>query len=141
MEGDNGKTVMVTGRDCLDSIRQSGKYPYLVTVSWRYNSLPDGFPDETDAELMGRVSDALLDGFARDKCAYLAAVYTGEGQRDWLFYTKSLPLFNKVFNLSLADIEETVPFEIEAREDRDWEAYGEMRELSYIPEDEAERQA
>lgn len=122
----------------MEKQKNSGKYPYLVRVSWRYNAGDDGFPDERDAELMGRVNDALEATFAKDKAAYMVAIYTGEGCRDWLFHTASLPIFQKIFNRALADIEETAPFEIEAREDRDWEEYQEMRELSYIPEDEEE---
>lgn len=135
MEGDGGKTVIVTGRDNMDKIMTSGKFPYLIRVSWRYNALPDGFPDEIDAELMGRVSDAFEDTFRKDKVAYPVAIFTGEGRRDWIFYTSSLPIFNKVFNRALADIEETVPFEIEAQSDPDWTTYREMRDLSYIPAD------
>lgn len=138
MVGDGGKTVIVTGRDYLDKQMNSGKFPYLVNVSWRYNALPDGFPEEKDAELMGRVSDAFDETFRKDKAAYIVAIYTGEGRRDWLFYTGNLNIFNKVFNRALENIEETIPFEIEAREDSNWEEYLEMRELSYIPEDEEE---
>lgn len=135
MEGDGGKTVIVTGRDHLDKVIGSGKFPYLIRVSWKYNSLPDGFPDEADAELMGRVTDAFEETFRKDKAAYMVAIYTGEGTRDWLFYTGNLGIFNKVFNRALEDIGETVPFEIEAQSDPDWTDYKEMRELSYIPED------
>ena len=136
LTGEGGKTVIVTGRDYMDDIIASGKYPYLICVSWSYNSLPDGMPDDIDAELMGRVNDALQAKFSKDKAAYMVAIFTGEGKRDWLFYTKSLPIFNKIFNAALADIEETVPFEIEAREDAEWDEYKEMREMSYIPEEE-----
>lgn len=139
MEGDGGKTVIVTGRDHVDKIMNGGKFPYLVRVSWKYNSLPDGFPDEVDAELMGRVSDALESEFKKDKVAYIVAIYTGDGRRDWLFYTCSLPIFGKVFNRALEEVIETVPFEIDAQSDPDWQEYKEMRELSYIPEDEEEK--
>lgn len=139
MEGDGGKTVIVTGRDNIDKIMTGGKFPYLVRVSWEYNAMPDGFPDERDAELMGRVADALEEGFRKDKAAYLVAIYTGEGRRDWLFYTGSLPIFGKVFNRSLESVEETVPFKIDAESDPDWTEYREMREMTYIPEDEEEK--
>ena len=108
MEGDGGKTVIVTGRDHLNKVIGSGKFPYLIRVSWKYNSLPDGFPDEADAELMGRVTDAFEETFRKDKAAYMVAIYTGEGSRDWLFYTGNLGIFNKVFNRALEDIGETV---------------------------------
>lgn len=138
MEGDNGRTVIVTGRDNMTKIMESRKMPYLIRVSWRYESLPDGMPVERDAELMGRVHDAFEATFNKDKAAYLVAVFTGEGRRDWLFYTGNLNIFNKVFNRALADIDETVPFEIDAQSDPDWDEYREMYALTYIPEDDSE---
>lgn len=138
MEGDGGKTVIVTGRDNIEKIMNSGKMPYLIRVSWRYEQLPDGMPVERDAELMGRVHDAFEETFRKDKAAYMVAVFTGEGRRDWLFYTGNLNIFNKVFNRALEEIAETVPFEIEAQSDPDWSEYREMRDMTYIPEDETE---
>lgn len=138
MEGENGRTVIVTGRDNMTKIMDSRKMPYLIRVSWRYESLPDGMPVERDAELMGRVHEAFEATFNKDKAAYLVAVFTGEGRRDWLFYTGNLNIFNKVFNRALADIDETVPFEIDAQSDPDWDEYREMYELTYIPEDDTE---
>lgn len=138
MEGDGGKTVIVTGRDNMEKIMNSGKMPYLIRVSWSYEQLPDGMPVERDAELMGRVHDAFEETFRKDKAAYMVAVYTGEGRRDWLFYTGNLNIFNKVFNRALEEIAETVPFEIEAQSDPDWSEYREMRDMTYIPEDETE---
>lgn len=132
LEGIGGHTVIVTGRDNMDKQMNSGKFPFVVRVSWKYNSLPDGMPDDMDAEIMGRVTEAIEDTFRKDKAAFLVAIYTGDGRRDWLFYTGNLAIFGKVFNRALADIE-TIPLEIEAQSDPDWEEYKEMRELSYIP--------
>ena len=52
-----------------------------------------------------------------------------------MFYTKNLPIFGKVFNKALAPLPE-MPLEIEADDDPEWEEYREMREKTYIPEDE-----
>ncbi|MDE7402686.1 MAG: DUF695 domain-containing protein [Muribaculaceae bacterium] len=133
MEGSTGKTLIVTGRDNLDKQRESGKYKFLIRVGWDYNSLPDGFPDKIDAELMGRVQDALQETFDKDTAALMVAIQTGEGSRDWLFYTTSLHIFNKIFNRALEDIEETVPFKIEAQSDPDWEEYLDLKRETYIP--------
>lgn len=135
LTGDGGHTVIVTGRDNMEKKMQSGKYPYVVRVSWKYNSLPDGMPDDIDAEIMGRVTDAIEETFHKDKAAFLVAIFTGDGRRDWLFYTGNLAIFGKVFNRALEDIE-TIPLEIDAQSDPDWEEYREMRDLSYIPEEE-----
>lgn len=136
-EAENGRTVMVTGRDYMDDIIAKGKYNFLVRVGWNYNALPDGMPEEGDAELMGKATDALLDAFKQDKVAYLTGIYTGDGRRDWIFYTKNLAIFGKVFNRALEDLDQ-MPLEIEAEEDSGWEEYLQMRENSYIPEDDEE---
>ncbi len=135
---ESGKTVLVTGRDYMDDIIAKGKFPYRIDVQWKYSSLPDGMPDETDASLMERVTEAFLAEFKRDKVAYLTGIYTGDGIRDWVFYTGNLNIFQKVFNRALAEIDETIPFEIEAESDPNWSEYREMRESSYIPEDDSE---
>ena len=133
-EGENGKTVIVTGRDAIDHFRNSGKYNYRVDVKWRYNALPDGMPEDEDAVLMEKVTDALLDAFKKDTVGVMTGIYTGDGERDWIFYTKNLHIFSVVFNRALEELP-TIPFLIEASEDKDWEEYGEMRESTYVPDE------
>lgn len=135
---ESGKTVIVTGRDYMDDIKAKGKFPYRVDVSWKYTSKPDGMPVEEDAEKLELITDAFLAEFKRDKCAHLTGIYTGDGERDWIFYTGNLNIFNKVFNRSLSEIEETIPFEITAESDPEWEEYRDMKESTYIPEDDSE---
>lgn len=135
---DNGNTIMVTGRDYLDSIREGGKYRNLVRVVWRYNALPDGMPEDADAHLMEEATDALLNAFKKDKVAYLTGIYTGDGEREWIFYTKNLLIFGRVFNRALESLDQ-MPLAIDALDDPDWEEYMQMRAESYIPEDEAEK--
>lgn len=139
-EGEKGGTVIVTGRDYMDEIIGKRKFNYRVTVSWNYNALPGGMPEDGDAHLMEKATDALMDAFRKDKVAYLTGIYTGDGRRDWIFYTKNLNIFGNVFNRALEPLD-TMPLLIEAEEDPDWEEYREMREISYIPEDESEKMA
>ncbi|MBD5387391.1 DUF695 domain-containing protein [bacterium] len=136
-ESESGATVLVTGRDYMDDVIAGGKYIYRITVSWDYNRLPDGMPEDADAVLMEQATDALQAAFRKDKVAYMTGIYTGDGRRDWIFYTKNLNIFNKVFNTALAKLD-TMPLAIEAESDPDWAEYKEMKEISYIPEDESE---
>lgn len=136
-ESESGATVLVTGRDYMDDVIAGGKYIYRITVSWDYNRLPDGMPEDADAVLMEQATDALQAAFRKDKVAYITGIYTGDGRRDWIFYTKNLNIFNKVFNTALAKLD-TMPLAIEAESDPDWAEYKEMKEISYIPEDESE---
>lgn len=134
-EGENGRTIIVTGRDGMEKIMEGGKYVYRIDVSWNYGSLPDGMPDDESAEMLENVTDAFMLSFAKDKVAYLTGIYTGDGRRDWVFYTKNLKVFSFVFNKALEELP-LLPLVIEAEEDRDWEEYRQMRESTYIPPEE-----
>lgn len=134
-EGDDGKTIIITGRDDIEKWQKPGKFPVRVTVSWDYDPKPDGMPADAAASLMEQATDALLDEFGKDKSAVMTGIYTGCGRRDWIFYTHSLNIFGKVFNRALADLPE-LPLKFEATEDPDWEEYREMREATYIPDEE-----
>lgn len=133
-EGDSGKTVIVTGRDDIDSFRDSGKYIYRVSVGWRYNALPDGMPEEGESLLMEQATDALLAAFKKDRVAVMTGIYTGDGRRDWIFYCLNLKVFSSSFNNALADLP-AMPLEISATEDPEWEEYSEMRANTYIDPD------
>lgn len=133
-EAENGRTVIVTGRDRIDHFRENGKYIYRINVTWDYSPLPDGMPEDSDARLMEEVTDALLEAFRKDTVAVMTGIYTGDGRRDWVFYTKNLRIFSTVFNRALEELP-TVPIVIEAEEDADWEEYSHMREETYVPDE------
>lgn len=133
-EGNGGKTVIVSGRDCIDKFRESGKYIYRIDVTWRYNALPSGMPEDADADTMEKATDALQTAFSKDKVAVMTGIYTGDGRRDWVFYTKNLRIFSLVFNKALEEVD-AMPLEIEASEDPSWEEYTEMRDMTYVPDE------
>lgn len=134
-EAESGKTIIVTGRDKVDDFRDSGKYIYRIDVTWNYNALSDGMPEEDDAKLMEEATDALLEAFKKDKVAVMTGIYTGDGRRDWVFYTKNLKIFSIVFNKALEELP-TIPIVIAAEEDSAWEEYSHMREETYVPDEE-----
>ena len=131
----DGQTILITGRDEIEKWQKPGKFPIRVTVSWDYAPKPDGMPSDADADLMEQATDALLDEFRKDKAAVMTGIYTGAGRRDWVFYTHSLNIFGKVFNRALAPLPE-LPLKFEAAEDPDWEEYRDMREATYVPDEE-----
>lgn len=133
-EAESGRRIIVTGRDLVDRERESGKYIYRINVYWDYDALPDGMPSDEDADMMEKVTDALLLAFKKDPAAVMTGIYTGDGRRDWVFYTPSLRIFNNVFNRALQDLP-LIPIVIEAEEDPDWEEYSQMRDATYIPDE------
>lgn len=133
-EAESGRTVITSGRDCMDKYIASGKYIYRIEVSWQYPQLPDGMPDEEAARTLEQVTDALAEAFDRDKAAVMTGIYTGDGRRDWVFYCKNLRIFQTVFNRALEPLD-TLPLLIEAEQDPDWEEYRHLRDTTYIPEE------
>ena len=134
-ESESGKTIIVTGRDKIEEFRESGKYIYRIDVTWNYNPLLDGMPEEDDAKIMEEATDALLEAFKKDRVAVMTGIYTGDGRRDWVFYTKNLKIFSIVFNKALEPLP-VIPIVIEAEEDAGWEEYTHMREETYVPDEE-----
>lgn len=133
-ESDDGKTIIVTGRDDIEKWQKPGKFPVRVIVSWDYEAKDDGMPTDKDANLMEEATDALLSEFKKDKCAVMSGIYTGNGRRDWVFYTHNLNIFGKVFNRALENVAE-MPLKFDASEDPEWEEYHEMRNATYIPDE------
>ncbi len=92
-------------------------------------------PEDDDATLMEEATDALIEAFKKDRVAVMTGIYTGDGKRDWVFYTKNLKIFSIVFNNALESLP-TIPIVIDAEEDADWEEYTHMREETYVPDEE-----
>ena len=124
-ESDNGNLILVTGRRGMDNVIATGMYRYRVEVTWRYEGDGKALPLYADSKVMEEVTDCLNDCFDRDPVAVLTGIYTGDNQRNWVFYTRSLHIFQRKFNEALAQFP-TLPLDFEAEEDPDWQEYREM---------------
>ena len=131
-QGENGKLVIVTGRRNMDEIIALGTYKYRVEVTWHYEPDAQGMPDYNTSKLMEQVTDAMAAEFNRDPVAINTGIYTGDGERNWVFYTRSLHIFQRKFNEILSPFPQ-LPLEFYAVEDSEWEEYQEMRETE-IPD-------
>ena len=111
-EDDQGRTVMVTGRGGIGHVKDTGLYNDRVEITWKYQPpAADGMPDYPTSELMARAHDAMLAEFNRDPVAVMTGVYTGAGERNWVFYTRSLHIFGRKLNEILAPLP-TLPITI-----------------------------
>ncbi len=130
-EGADGQLVIVTGRAGVEPFRQTGKFTVRVTIEWQYPPESNGMPDVPTSKIMEAVTDALKDVFAKDPVAVMTGIYTGAGERDWVFYTRSLHIFDKKINEALAPFD-LLPIKLSAEPDEAWAEYDEMREASEI---------
>ena len=58
----------------------------------------------------------------------MTGIFTGAGERTWVFYTLSTNIFQKKFNEAMAPLP-LLPLKITAENDPKWEAYDEMQEF------------
>lgn len=114
---------MVTGRSDVSKFRDNPRFNIRVTISWRYGNA--GMPDSQTSLLMEKVTERLAAEFHRDPVAILTGLYTGAGQRDWIFYTLNLNIFGRKLNELLADLP-LLPLDISAESDPEWSEYDEM---------------
>ena len=64
----------------------------------------------------------------KDKLAILTGVYTGGGEKVWVFYTRTVRVFGERLNEALAPFE-LLPISIYTEMDPDWEEYKDMYEM------------
>lgn len=128
---DNGKVIMVTGRRDVDKFRKNSKYSIRVEVTFTYVPDGSGMPDLETSILMGRAHDALQSAFDKDSVAVMTGVYTGDGERNWVFYTLSTNIFGRKLNEALAPLP-ILPLSIYAENDPEWLEYEEMKSISEI---------
>ena len=124
---DEGNTIIVTGCTDVDKFRSREKYCIRVEVTMRYTpDGPLGFPDEATSHCLEEVTQAFEDNLKGKNTAILTGIYTGAGERNWIFYTFSTDVFGKFLNRALASFS-LLPLDIYAVNDPDWAEYDEMR--------------
>lgn len=124
---DNGRTIIVTGRVDVDKYRSRERNSIRVEVTMPYTPEGDlGFPGEKDAEMLEKITDAFEEGLKGKNTALLTGIYTGAGERNWVFYTFSTDVFGTFLNRTLAPFP-LLPLKIYAENDPDWAEYDEMR--------------
>ena len=130
-EADNGALVMVTGRRDMEPVIATGKYNYHIEITWKYEAEQNGMPDVATSTLMEEVQDALQADFMKDPVAVLTGIYTGNGERNWVFYAMSVKIFERKLNEDLARFE-LLPLTLYVENDPEWSEYQEMREATEI---------
>ncbi|MBQ9219013.1 MAG: DUF695 domain-containing protein [Muribaculaceae bacterium] len=133
-ESEDGQLILVTGRSGLEQVKATGFFIYRIEVNWSYQGDDRGMPDYPTSKLMEQVTDALEATFSKDPVAVNTGIYTGAGERNWVFYTRSLHIFQRKLNEILSPFE-TLPLTFHAEEDPDWAEYAEMCQCEVLATD------
>ena len=127
-ENEAGQLITVQGRDELKEFMACGKLKERVEVTWPYESDSKGLPSEALAERMETVEAALRKAVEKDKLAILTGVYTGGGEKVWVFYTRTTRVFGERLNVALVDFE-LITITIYTELDPEWEDYQDLYEM------------
>ena len=124
---DDGNTIIVTANTDVAKFRSKPKYSIRIGITLSYVPGPLGFPGDNDAEMLEKITDAFQTNLKGQNTAILTGIYTGAGQRDWVFYTFNTGIFNSFLNRALAPLP-LLPLKITAENDPEWLEYDEMME-------------
>lgn len=127
---EDGNTIIVTACTDVAKFRSKPKYNIRVEVTLPYT--PEGqlgFPDKETSELMDSITQAFEANLKGKNTAIMTGIYTGGGQRNWVFYTFSTQVFTSFLNAALRDMPQ-LPLQIYAENDPDWAEYDEMRQIT-----------
>ena len=124
MKGENMEIVHLTKAEVLKKV-----YNYEANPSdWKYEGDDKGMPSEALAEKMEEVQEVLRKAMEKDKLSILTGVYTGGGERIWVYYTRTVRVFGERLNEALAPFE-MLPISIYTEVDPEWEEYLDMYEM------------
>lgn len=127
-EDDQGNMITVYGRDELNEFIQSGKFKERVEITWKYEADSKGMPSDEVAELMENAQETLRKAMEKDKLSILTSIYTGAGEKIWVYYTRTVRVFGERLNDALASFD-LLPISIYTEVDPEWEEYLDMYEM------------
>jgi hypothetical protein len=122
-ELENGLPYSVRFREDLPVAEEISKLKTLIIVSWVYESADEsGLPAEEEENLMEEFENLMDEALVEKDIARLMTVFTGDGVREWQFYTRDDEVFLFELNEKLAG-RPILPLEIDAYEDENWDGY------------------
>lgn len=124
-ESEDGRLIMVTGNKDVGKFRANPRFNIRIEVTWKYDGDNMGMPDEETSILMDQANEAILAELKEDPVAVLTGIFTGDGRRDWIFYSLSTHIFGKKLNRALASMP-LLPLTVYCENDPEWKQYDEM---------------
>jgi hypothetical protein len=119
----NGRPLIVRYRGERPNDIVPTDYPFLLSATWGYQTAnPAGLPSEQDQELMSRFEDALESALESSGSAHLMVVLTGNGERDWLWYSRGEEDSMRLVNQALKG-HKPYPVQFSVQRDPKWRAY------------------
>ena len=129
-ENEDATYTFISGRAGIEDFINSGKFKERIEITWKYNADTKGLPaDDKEAELMEEVEERLRLAMEKNKLAILTGIYTGQGQRQWVYIARNTGAFGELLNQTLQVYPQQLPIEIYAEKDPENLEYKELLEL------------
>jgi hypothetical protein len=90
---DGGRPVLARVREQIPEGVTPADYPVLVGVVWEYFPSGNGLPSQSITARMETLEDMLTTEFESPKDAFLMVVVTGNGRREWQWYSRKPDIF------------------------------------------------
>jgi hypothetical protein len=128
----NGKPLLIRHRGQRPPGIEPSAFPFLLSATWPYRSNDAGLPAPEEMALMDQFEDALASALETSQTAYLMVVLTGNGERDWLWYTCGETEAMHQVNQALRG-HKPYPVQFSVQPDRGWRAYTQFETGSSSP--------
>lgn len=125
----NGHELIIRARSHRPSAELRATCPHLLIIAWKFGETPTGMPTPDEnaraLELEAALDEGIRVGIDGTEPGVLAAVITGNGGKEWLYYTSDADRFMEAFNLAVSG-REPYPLEFEGFVDAEWKALAEL---------------
>ena len=121
----NAKPLLVRYRSERPAGVERAAFPFLLSATWTYQPNEFALPAADEMELMDKFEDALASALETSQTAHLMVILTGNGERDWLWYTCGEAEAMRQVNQALKG-HKPYPVEFSVQQDRRWRAYAQF---------------
>jgi hypothetical protein len=128
----NGKPLLIRYRSERPQGVETAAFPFLLSATWTYQANEVGLPAPEEMRLMDNFEDALQSAMEASQTAYLMVILTGNGERDWLWYTCGEAEAMRQVNQALKS-HKRYPVQFSVQQDRGWRAYTQFETNSSSP--------
>lgn len=121
----NGLLLIVRSRSKLPSIPDMQIYENLIIISWPYSANELGMPVPEENQSTIQFEDAIEKALEAVGVGVQAACITGNGTKEWRYYTYDTDEFMSKLNRGLAG-HPVYPIELQFFKDPEWGALSEL---------------
>lgn len=122
----NGLSVIVRSRTGLPPAPDRQINENLIIISWPYQGIDSGMPNDEDKKATNDFEEAIEKGFENSAIGVQVACLTGNHLKEWRYYTPDVDAFLDAFNACLAG-HPAYPINLRMYKDPDWNALSQLQ--------------